>query len=105
LAYTLLERSIDQSRAREEAMSTMEPDEGAQPDEQKADAPRWDTLEAADAPDAPRWDEVQEPGREDAPRWDEVDTSDRADAPRWDEVQEAGSDDAGSDDPDASTDS
>jgi hypothetical protein len=72
-------------------MSTMEPDEGAQSDDQKADAPRWD--------------EVQEPGREDAPRWDEVDTSDRADAPRWDEVQEVGSDDAGSDDPDASTDS
>jgi hypothetical protein len=73
-------------------MSTMEPDEGAQSDEQ-ADAPRWDKVEAAnpaDAPDAPRWDEVQEPGREDAPRWDEV--------------QEAGSDDA-SEDPDASTDS
>ena len=58
-------------------MSTMEPDEGAQPDEQKADAPRWD--------------EVQEPGREDAPRWDEV--------------QEPGSDDAATEDPDASTDS
>ena len=57
-------------------MSTMEPDEGAQPDEQKADAPRWD--------------EVQEPGREDAPRWDEV--------------QEPGSDDAATEDPDASTD-
>jgi hypothetical protein len=73
-------------------MSTMEPDEGAQSDEQRADAPRWDTVEAAnpvDAPDAPRWDEVQEPGREDAPRWDEVETS---------------SDDAASDDPDASTD-
>ena len=72
-------------------MTTREPDEGAQPDDQKADAPRWD--------------EVQEPGREDAPRWDDVDTSGPADAPRWDEVQEAGSDDAGSDDPDASTDS
>jgi hypothetical protein len=68
-------------------MSTMEPDEGAQ-SEDRQDAPRWDTVEAAnppDAPDAPRWDEVQEPGREDAPRWDEVET--------------------GSDDPDASTDS
>jgi len=43
-------------------MSTMEPDEGAQSDEQ-------------------------------------------ADAPRWDEVQEAGSDDAATEDPDASTDS
>jgi hypothetical protein len=87
-------------------MSTMEPDEGAQSDEQRADAPRWDTVEAAnpaDAPDAPRWDEVQEPGREDAPRWDEVDTSGPADAPRWDEV-ETSSDDAASDDPDASTD-
>jgi hypothetical protein len=84
-------------------MSTMEPDEGTQSDEQQADAPRWDTVEAAnpaDAPDAPRWDEVQEPGREDAPRWDEVDTSGAADAPRWDEVQQTGSDD-----PDASTDS
>ena len=57
-------------------MSTMEPDEGAQSDEQA---------------DAPRWDEVQEPGREDAPRWDEV--------------QEAGSDVAATEDPDASTDS
>jgi hypothetical protein len=56
-------------------MSTMEPDEGAQSDEQV---------------NAPRWDEVQEPGREDAPRWDEV--------------QEAGSDDAATEDPDASTD-
>jgi hypothetical protein len=74
-------------------MSTMEPDEGAPSDEQ-VNAPRWDTVEAAnpvDAPDAPRWDEVQEPGREDAPRWDEV--------------QAAGSDDAATEDPDASTDS
>jgi hypothetical protein len=74
-------------------MSTMEPDEGAQSDEQ-VNAPRWDTVEAAnpvDAPDAPGWDEVQEPGREDAPRWDEV--------------QAAGSDDAATEDPDASTDS
>jgi hypothetical protein len=60
--YTLLERSIDQSRAREEAMSTMEPDEGTQSD-------------------------------------------DRQDAPRWDEVQEPGSEDAGAEDPDTSTDS
>jgi hypothetical protein len=59
-------------------MSTMEPDEGAQSDEQ-ADAPRWDTVEAADPVDAP-------------------------DAPRWDEVQEPGSDDAATEDPDASTD-
>ena len=57
-------------------MSTMEPDEGAQPDDQQSDAPRWD----------------------------EVDTSGPADAPRWDEVQEAGSDDAATEDPDASTD-
>ena len=55
-------------------MSTMEPDEGAPSDEQV---------------NAPRWDEVQEPGREDASGWDEVETS---------------SDDAASDDPDASTD-
>ena len=73
-------------------MSTMEPDEGAQ--EEQVNAPRWDTLEAADtadAPDAPRWDEAQEPGREDAPRWDEV--------------QQAGSDDAATENQDASTDS
>ena len=56
-------------------MSTMEPDEGAQPDEQQADAPRWDTLEAADAPDAPRWDEVQEPG-DDAGSDDPADSTD-----------------------------
>jgi hypothetical protein len=58
-------------------MSTMEPDEGTQSDEQQADAPRWDTVEAANP----------------------------ADAPRWDEVQQTGSEDLGSDDPDASTDS
>ena len=52
-------------------MSTMEPDEGAQPDEQKADAPRWDTLEAADPADAPRWDEVQETSSDDAGSDDE----------------------------------
>ena len=28
-------------------MSTMEPDEGAQPDDLQADAPRWDRAEAA----------------------------------------------------------
>ena len=58
-------------------MSTMEPDEGAQPDDQQSDAPRWDKTEAANP----------------------------ADAPRWDEVQEAGSDDPATEDPDASTDS
>ena len=30
-------------------MSTMEPDEGAQPDDLQADAPRWDRVEDADA--------------------------------------------------------
>jgi hypothetical protein len=30
-------------------MSTMEPDEGAQPDDLQADAPRWDRAEDADA--------------------------------------------------------
>jgi hypothetical protein len=44
-----------QSPIEEGAMSTMEPDEGAQPDDQQADAPRWDREEAAPA-DAPRWD-------------------------------------------------
>jgi hypothetical protein len=59
-------------------MSTMEPDEGAQSDDRQ-DAPRWDTVEAANPADA-----------SDAPRWDEAQTS---------------SDDAASEDPDASTDS
>jgi hypothetical protein len=101
---TLLERSIVQSRAREEAMSTMEPDEGTQSDDQQADAPRFDKTEAANPSDAPRWDEVQETDRPDAPRWDELQETDRPDAPRWDEVQQTGSDDAGSLDPDAGTD-
>ena len=57
-------------------MSTMEPDEGTQSDDQRSDAPRWDKTEAANPADAPRWDEV-----------------------------ETSSDDAASDDPDASTDS
>ena len=57
-------------------MSTMEPDEGIQSDEQRADAPRWDKTEAANP----------------------------ADAPRWDEVQGSPSEDTASDDPDASTD-
>ena len=30
-------------------MSTMEPDEGAQPDDLQADAPRWDRVEEAGA--------------------------------------------------------
>ena len=30
-------------------MSTMEPDEGAQPDDRQADAPRWDREEDTDA--------------------------------------------------------
>ena len=37
-------------------MSTMEPDEGAQPDERQVDAPRWDRAEEARGADAPRWD-------------------------------------------------
>ena len=40
-------------------MSTMEPEEGAQPDDQQADAPRWEKTEAANPPretDAPRWE-------------------------------------------------
>jgi hypothetical protein len=35
-----------QSPIEEGAMSTMEPDEGAQPDEPQADAPRWDRVES-----------------------------------------------------------
>jgi hypothetical protein len=45
-----------QSPIEEGAMSTMEPDEGAQPDDLQADAPRWDRVEEAGAADAPRWD-------------------------------------------------
>jgi hypothetical protein len=37
-------------------MSTMEPDEGTQPDDQQAEGPRWDKVEAADATQGPRWD-------------------------------------------------
>jgi hypothetical protein len=37
-------------------MSTMEPDEGTQADDQQADAPRWEKTEAASASDAPRWE-------------------------------------------------
>jgi hypothetical protein len=84
-------------------MSTMEPDEGAQPEDQRSDAPRWDKTEAADPADAPRWDEAQQPeGTADAPRWDEVQEPVREDAPRWDELDTSGE---GPDDPDASTDS
>ena len=36
-------------------MSTMEPDEGSQADDQQADAPRWEKTEAANAADAPCW--------------------------------------------------
>jgi hypothetical protein len=46
-------------------MSTMEPDEGAQPDDQQSDAPRWDKSEAANPADAPRWDEVDTSGQAD----------------------------------------
>jgi hypothetical protein len=45
-------------------MSTMEPDEGAQ-SEQQDDAPRWDKTEAANPADAPRWDELQETASDD----------------------------------------
>jgi hypothetical protein len=61
-------------------MSTMEPDEGAQPDDQKADAPRWEDVDTA--------------GREDAPRWEDVDTA-----------GQTGSDELDADDPESSTDS
>jgi hypothetical protein len=42
-----------QSPIEEGAVSTMEPDEGAQPDDPQADAPRRDREEEADAADAP----------------------------------------------------
>jgi hypothetical protein len=45
-----------QSPIEEGAVSTMEPDEGAQPDDPQADAPRRDREEDAAAADAPRWD-------------------------------------------------
>jgi len=45
LPYTLLERSIDAVPIEEGAVSTMEPDEGAQPDDLQADAPRWDRAD------------------------------------------------------------
>lgn len=40
-------------------MSTMEPDEGTQADDQQADAPRWEKTEAANAADAPRWERAE----------------------------------------------
>jgi hypothetical protein len=44
---------------REGAMSDMEPDEGATPeDERDTDAPRWDKAAAASGTDAPRWDKA-----------------------------------------------
>ena len=48
-------------------MSTMEPDEGAQPDDQQADAPRW---AGAAGTDAPRWEGAE---GTDAPRWEGAD--------------------------------
>jgi hypothetical protein len=48
-------------------MSTMEPDEGAQPDDQQADAPRWEGTEGTDAP---RWEGAE---GTDAPRWEGAD--------------------------------
>jgi hypothetical protein len=48
-------------------MSTMEPDEGAQADDQQADAPRWDKVEAVNAADE------TDTGEPDAPRWDRAD--------------------------------
>ena len=56
-------------------MSTMEPDEGAQPGEEQADAPRWEGAESADTgADAPRWERAQPAGETDAPRWEAADT-------------------------------
>ncbi|HXQ54594.1 MAG TPA: hypothetical protein VOA19_02080 [Actinomycetes bacterium] len=46
-------------------MSTMEPDEGAQPDDQQSNASRRDKTEAANPGDAPRWDEVDTSGQMD----------------------------------------
>ena len=46
-------------------MSTMEPDEGTEPDD-RADAPRWDKTAAANPADAPRWDDIPQTSAEDA---------------------------------------
>ena len=40
-------------------MSTMEPDEGTQPDDQQSNAPRRDKTEAANPGDAPRWERTE----------------------------------------------
>ena len=37
-------------------MSTMEPDEGAQSDDQKADAPRWDEVQETSPDEDPSTD-------------------------------------------------
>ena len=40
-------------------MSTKEPDEGAQPDGQQLEGPRWEKAEAANRPDGPRWEAAE----------------------------------------------
>jgi hypothetical protein len=49
-------------------MSTMEPDEGAQPDDQRTDAPRWEKTEDAEGTEAPRWERGEAPDSDDADR-------------------------------------
>ena len=70
-------------------MSTMEPDEGIQPDDQQADAPRWEDPEAAGGTEAPRWEGAEQT---EAPRWEGVEQTDAAADP----------DDSESDDSDSS---
>ena len=72
-------------------MSTMEPDEGAQPDDQRADAPRWENIEAEGGSEAPRWEGAE------APRWEGTQTSESDDA-------DTDADDGAADDADPSTD-
>jgi hypothetical protein len=60
-------------------MSTMEPDEGAQPDDQRTDAPRWEKTEDAEGTEAPRWEGAE--GTE-APRWERGEAPDSDDADR-----------------------
>jgi hypothetical protein len=80
-------------------MSTMDPDEGTEPDDQRADAPRWEKTEAANATDAPRWEGAEAPDATDAPRWE---GAEGADAPRWEgadpNAEASDSDDPGSTD-------
>jgi hypothetical protein len=61
--------------------STMEPDEGARPDDQPVDAPRWEGTEDTEEPAPPDDPDPEGTGQTDAPRWEGVDTGAEASDP------------------------